>query len=101
MEDGFSLEHSTVGIIGLGLMGGSLAMSLKGKCARLVGFDSHPPTLELALSHQIVDYVESDPAKCLSELDLLILATPVPAIINYLHQLQSTNYHLPLIILDF
>lgn len=100
MEDGFSLEHSTVGIIGLGLMGGSLAMALKGKCARLIGFDSHPPTLELALSKRIIDHAESDPAKCLSELDLLILATPVPAIINYLHQLQSTNYHLPLTILD-
>jgi prephenate dehydrogenase len=34
------------------------------------------------------------------ELDVLILATPVPSIINYLHQLQNTNYHLPLTILD-
>lgn len=100
MEDGFSLEQATVGIIGLGLMGGSLALALKGKCARLIGFDSHPPTLELALSHQIVDSAESDPANYLPELDLLILATPVPAIINYLHQLQNTNYHLPLTILD-
>lgn len=100
MEDGFLLEHSTVGILGLGLMGGSLAMALKGKCARLIGFDSHPPALELALSHQIVDSAESDPANYLPELDLLILATPVPAIINYLHQLQDTNYHLPITLLD-
>lgn len=96
MEGGFSLEHATVGILGLGLMGGSLALALKGRCARLIGFDTHPPTLKLALSHQIVDYAESDPAKSLSELDLLILSTPVPAIINYLHQLQSTNYQLAL-----
>ena len=112
MEDGFSLEHSTVGIIGLGLMGGSLAMALKGKCARLIGFDSHPAKLELALSHQIVDSAESvfphpQPLSIPEGgshgemgVDLLILATPVPTIINYLHQLQSTNYHLPLTILD-
>jgi 3-deoxy-7-phosphoheptulonate synthase len=62
MEDGFSLKSSTIGIIGLGLMGGSLAMNLKGKCARLIGFDSHPPTLELALSKGIIDHAESDSA---------------------------------------
>ena len=59
MEDGFSLKHSTVGIFGLGLMGGSLAMRLKGHCARLIGFDSHLPTLELALSKKIIDQAES------------------------------------------
>jgi prephenate dehydrogenase len=91
MEDGFSLKNATVGIIGLGLMGGSLAMALKGKCARLIGFDSHPPTLEFALSKRIIDQAESDPANCLPELDLLILATPVPAILNILKQLQDSN----------
>jgi prephenate dehydrogenase len=103
MEAGFSLEHSTVGIIGLGLMGGSLAMRLKGKCACLIGFDSHPPTLELALSKRIIDHALPHPLP-LSHRErgvaLLILAAPVPAIINYLHQLQSTNYHLPITILD-
>src|SRR5690606_2927639 len=92
MEDGFSLKNSTVGIVGLGLMGGSLAMALKGKCARLIGFDSHPPALELALSKRIIDQAESDPANHLPELDLLILATPIPAILNLLRQLRSTNY---------
>jgi prephenate dehydrogenase len=100
MEDGFLLKNATVGIIGLGLMGGSLAMALKGKCARLIGFDSHLPTLELALSKSIIDQAESDPVNCLPELDLLILAAPVPAILNYLHQLQSTNHHLSITILD-
>lgn len=112
MEDGFSLEHSTVGIIGLGLMGGSLAMALKGKCARLIGFESHLPTLELALSKRIIDHAESvfphpQPLSIPEGgshgergVDLLILAMPVPAIINYLHQLQTTNHHLPITILD-
>jgi len=91
MEDGFSLalRDATVGIFGLGLMGGSLAMRLKGHCACLIGFDSHPPTLELALSKKIVDYAESDPAKLLPQVDLLILATPVPVIISIIQQLPS------------
>ena len=104
MEDGFSLKDATVGIIGLGLMGGSLAMSLKGKCARLVGFDSHPPTLELALSKNIIDHAESFPPLLQGErlgvrVDILIIATPVSTIIDILQQLPSFPSR-PCIILD-
>lgn len=103
MEDGFSLEHATVGIIGLGLMGGSLALALKGKCARIVGFDSHHPTLELALSKGIIDHALPHPqplSRWEREIDLLILASPVPAILDILRHLQRTNYQLPITILD-
>lgn len=100
MEDGFSLQHATVGIAGLGLMGGSLAMALKGKCARLIGYDTHPPALELALSKNIIDHAESDPANCPPELDLLILAAPVPSILKILHELQAANCQRPITLLD-
>jgi prephenate dehydrogenase len=56
----FNLAESKIAIIGLGLMGGSLALGLKGKCAALYGCDPHLPTLELALSQHIVDYADSD-----------------------------------------
>jgi prephenate dehydrogenase len=101
MEDGFSfaLQDSTVGIFGLGLMGGSLAMRLKGHCARLIGFDSHLPTLQLALSKNLVDHAESDSATCLPQVDLLILATPVSTIIDILQQLPSLMPN-PCILMD-
>lgn len=105
MEDGFSLQHTTIGVVGLGLMGGSLALALKGKCARLLGFDTHPPTLELALSRGIIDHplplslLPSEEGKG-AQLDILILAVPVPAILDLLHQLALTNYLSPIIILD-
>jgi prephenate dehydrogenase len=85
----FNLAESKIAIIGLGLMGGSLALGLRGKCAALYGIDSHPPTLELALSQHIVDYVDSDPAKLLPEVDLVILAAPVPVILTLLEQLPG------------
>ena len=88
MEDGFSLEDSVIGILGLGLMGGSLAMSLKGKCARLIGFDAHLPTVELALAVGIVDHASSD-LSSLPHLDVLILATPVNVILDILPTLPS------------
>ena len=88
MEDGFSLEDSVIGILGLGLMGGSLAMGLKGKCARLIGFDTHLPTVSLALAVGIVDHASSD-SSSMPQLDVLILATPVNVILDILPTLPS------------
>ena len=89
MEDGFSLKDSTIGIFGLGLMGGSLALALKRYCSRIIGFDSDPSTLELALSKNIVDQTEASSVKSLPHVDILILATPVPVIINLIQQLPA------------
>ncbi len=98
-EDGFFLARSKIAIIGLGLMGGSLALALKGKCAALSGSDPHHATLELALTQQIVDYASSDPAKFLPEADLVILAAPVPAILTLLGELPSFTSN-PCIVMD-
>ena len=88
-KPGFSLKDANIAIIGLGLMGGSLALSLKGRCRRLSAFDSHQPTLELARRQEIVHVAESDPAKALADADLVILACPVPAIVDWLQRLPE------------
>ena len=88
-ESDFNLAESKIAIIGLGLMGGSLALVLRGKCAMLYGIDPHRATLELALSQHIVDYADSDPAKLLPEADFIILSAPVLAILTLLEQLPS------------
>jgi prephenate dehydrogenase len=88
-ESDFNLAESKIAIIGLGLMGGSLALGLRGKCAMLYGIDPHRATLELALSQHIVDYADSDPAKLLPEADFIILSAPVLAILTLLEQLPS------------
>ena len=85
----FNLAESKIAIIGLGLMGGSLALALKGKCAVLYGIDSDRATLELALSKKIVDQADSDPTKLLPQADLVIIATPVPVILDYIQKLPS------------
>lgn len=88
MEDGFRLQTAKIGIVGLGLMGGSLAKALKGKCAALYGFDTHQPTVQLALATQTVDFASSD-FSSLSEIDVLILATPVNIILDIIPILPS------------
>lgn len=99
MEDGFSLKDASIGILGLGLMGGSLAMSLNGKCARLIGCDTDLSALELALSKGTVHHAESDLTAFLAQIDILILAVPVPAIISLLQRLPSLTAK-PLIVTD-
>ncbi|MFN3491335.1 MAG: prephenate dehydrogenase/arogenate dehydrogenase family protein, partial [Anaerolineales bacterium] len=99
MEDGFQLQNAKIGIIGLGLMGGSLAKALKGKCAALYGFDSHLPTLELALATQTVDFASTSllPSPIRRgvggevgvRVDVLILATPVNIILDIIPTLPS------------
>ncbi|HSD83869.1 MAG TPA: NAD(P)-binding domain-containing protein, partial [Anaerolineae bacterium] len=88
MEPGFKtrLAECRVGIIGLGLMGGSLALSLKEACRSLSGYDIDPNTIAQAIDRGIIrrpidlrpDGVGGD------EVDLLILATPVSAILDWI-----------------
>lgn len=98
-NDNFILASSKIAIIGLGLMGGSLALGLRGKCAALYGIDPHLATLELALSQHIVDYADSDPANLPPDVALVILAAPVPAIIKLINQLPFAVSH-PCIVMD-
>jgi prephenate dehydrogenase len=95
----FTLGQSRIAIVGLGLMGGSLALGLRGKCAALYGIDPHPATLELARSQHIVDEFDSDPATLLTKADVVILSAPVPAILDLLGQLPSYTPN-PCIIMD-
>lgn len=99
MEDGFRLQDSKITIVGLGLMGGSLALALRGKCAALFGIDADPATLELALERGIVDRAEADPAGLLPQSDVVVLATPVPAILSYIKALPVL-LQTPCIVLD-
>ena len=98
-KPGFTLKDANIALIGLGLMGGSLALSLKERCHRLSAYDPHLPTLELARRQEIAHVAEGDPAKVLADVDLVILACPVPAIVDWLARLPEYIQH-PCIVLD-
>jgi len=98
-EPDFNLATSKIAIVGLGLMGGSLALGLRGKCAALYGIGPRRTTLDLALSQQIVDYADTDPAKILPEVDMIVLSSPIPAILDFLEQLPTLTPN-PCIVID-
>lgn len=78
------LAECQVAIVGLGLMGGSLAMALKGHCKSLMGCDLDLETLELARRKKMVDVADSNLSAMLSQADLIVLATPVRTILELL-----------------
>jgi len=88
-KPGFTLKDADIALIGLGLMGGSLALSLKERCRSLSAYDPHLPTLELARRQEIVHRAEGDPAKILVDADLVILACPVPDILDWIKRLSD------------
>ena len=89
-EDGFiTLSKARVSIIGLGLMGASLALDLRGHCAEIIGVSRSPETLEYALAHRMVDRV-TDFEQAL-DCDLLVLAAPIRTIIQQLHEMSALD----------
>jgi prephenate dehydrogenase len=85
----FDLSAARLAIVGLGLMGGSLALALKGKCAALYGVSPTPATLETALRLGIVSQADVDPLAVLPRADVIVLAAPLPAILDLLARLPE------------
>jgi prephenate dehydrogenase len=92
-EDGFfrqpHLRDAHIAVVGMGLMGGSLALALRGRCARLYGIDPDPAVRALASAQGVVDRVSASPADLLPLANLVILAAPVNAILQLLPGLDA------------
>ncbi len=85
----FPLHRARVAIVGLGLIGGSLALALQGQCAALLGADPNPEARALAQASGAFDAVADDPAALLPAADAVILAAPVRAILTLLDALPG------------
>ncbi|MFM2129781.1 MAG: hypothetical protein RL477_1327 [Pseudomonadota bacterium] len=74
-------RFGTVAIIGLGLIGSSLARAIKrGRLARRInGSARTEKTLQTSLRLGFIDRAESDPARAAAGADLVVIAAPVGA----------------------
>lgn len=79
-----AFREQTVAIVGLGLMGGSLALALRGQVRHITGIDSDPATLDYALSNHIIDAGSPDLQRGVHHADMVILAAPVRVILDML-----------------
>lgn len=77
-------------IIGVGLIGGSLARALKatGACAEVVGYGRNPEALQRALALGVIDRAETDIAAAAKGADVIVLGVPVGAMDAVLGELK-------------
>jgi prephenate dehydrogenase len=83
------LSNSQVTIVGLGLMGASLAGALRGKCRCVVGVARRAASIEIALVRGFIDEGTTDLAQGVREADIVVLATPVRVVIEQLRDIAS------------
>lgn len=83
------LEQLNVLIIGSGLMGGSMALALKGKCHSLSALETDQNTIKLAERMELFDRISSEYDSVKLDADLVILAVPVKKIIQAIQDLST------------
>lgn len=85
------LPSAHVAIVGLGLMGGSLAAALRQRraCAEVIGIARRAETVARAQELGYIDRGTVDLAAGLAGTDIVVLATPVRAILATIPRLES------------
>ena len=78
--------NKTIAIIGLGLIGGSMAMALRGfEDFEIVGVDTDPATLDFAAAHGVADRLTSDGAAAIADADVVYLCLHPRNIVDFLN----------------
>ncbi|MFD1038682.1 prephenate dehydrogenase [Virgibacillus byunsanensis] len=91
----------TIFVIGLGLIGGSLAKCLaQSTDNHVIGFDINDQTVKYAHMHGIIDEIASNIQDASKRSDYIFLATPITQTIQLLHELDSFTYDQNVVISD-
>ena len=75
------LAGQAIGVVGLGLIGGSLGLDLRQRGHRVVGVAHRQSTVERALERGLVDEASSD-LRCLEGCGLVLLALPLNQLVQ-------------------
>lgn len=86
-----ALPDCTVAIAGLGLMGGSLGMALRGHVKRVIGIARRAETVQQALAVGAIDTGHATLAEGAAEADIIVLATPVSVILAQIEELTRQS----------
>lgn len=82
-----ALADCTIAIAGLGLMGGSLGLALRGHVQRVIGVARRAETVQQALAIGAIDAGYATLAEGAAEADIIVLATPVSVILAQIEEL--------------
>lgn len=79
-------EKPVISIIGLGLLGTSLGMALRGGGYFRLGWTRRPEIRRWAIDHDVLDETCDTIEEVLNRADLTVLALPIPEISNYIEK---------------
>ncbi|MFW6183099.1 MAG: prephenate dehydrogenase [Chloroflexota bacterium] len=85
----FRLQEAHIAIVGLGLMGGSLARGLRPHVQRITAVDLDSDTRATAIREGLVERATDDLVRGVQGADIVVLATPVSGILQVLQQLPA------------
>lgn len=88
------LHLQNVSIVGLGLIGASIAAGLKqrGLAERIIAYDRNEESLEIGITQAIIDEKADSVAACAEGSDLVVLALPVLSIKAALSELKDVLF---------
>ena len=91
-----------IGIIGLGLIGGSIAKAVKAKdkTVEIAACDTNRSTLEKALSTHTIDRFFATSGELAAWAELIVIATPLSELCSVAQNLASLSLQHPLTVLD-
>jgi len=86
-------EFDNIGIIGLGLLGGSICLAARksGVAKKVLGYTRTPGTLEKAKNTGLIDKGFSDISRFIEESDFIILCAPVFSNFRYINDIVKTK----------
>ena len=86
-------EFGNIGVVGLGLIGGSLCIDIKKRkiANKVIGFSRRISTLKKAKSAGIIDEFYSDFNQGIKNLDFIIISTPINVIKDYFLLIKKTK----------
>ena len=89
MSAGKQARH--LAIVGMGLMGGSLALAMRAHADHITGIDHDEPSRCYALERGMVDFATDDLYQGVNRADVVVLAAPVRVIVEML-QMRIGSY---------
>ncbi len=80
-----------IAVIGLGLIGGSLALSLKNISEDFIitGYDIEGEAMNIAKYRNIIDVIAKDYKEAVADADLVIIATPISKIVEVVNHVKN------------
>lgn len=93
------LADATVAIVGVGLMGGSLALALRERAGMIIGVEVNDAAAREAVAAGVVDQVMTL-AEAAARSDVLVLAAPVGVIVRQLGELAKSELRDGLLVTD-